>query len=159
MDVVVHCSATFLMYTLSKYHQNKSYQKYTGWSRVQILSCIFLSNPIALDLIYLNSFGCLISVHIFYSLSNYKVLHILASRSVGNHKIVHFVADGFIHGTPALLSYMLITPQAHPYKNYVWILPAVTHVVYPYLLIQSWNPTELYDIPLTFPTWKYAVGW
>jgi hypothetical protein len=39
------------------------------------------------------------------------------------------------------------------------LIPAITHVSYPYLLIKSWNPTTLYDIPITFPNWKYVVGW
>ena len=105
--VVSYAMATFFMYTIK-------FPTYTGWSRVQSICCItFLYTtdaPIATDLIILNSFGCLCSAHVFYSLSQYKILHTLASRSLqpyafyqqSNHK------NNFI--TLPILSYMELLP-------------------------------------------------
>ena len=120
IPIISYNIATLIMYKLSKYHNNKLYNKYTGWSRLQIIFCVpflFIKyydiNSIASDLIYLNSFGCGISVHIFYILSNYKVLDILASRSLNKFKIynyfirykiiIHLIADGILHWTPAYI--------------------------------------------------------
>lgn len=128
---------------------------------------------IASDLIYLNSFGCFFAVHVFYILSNYQVLNILVSRSLNKlviyqklcyfikYKIIiHIIADGILHGTPALISCLFINQTPiYPYKKYIWLIPATTHVLYPYLLIKSWNPTKLYEINIIYPDWKYYIGW
>jgi hypothetical protein len=153
--------ATILMYAFRHKH-------YTGWSRMQILFCIpFLYTkhyPYASDLIFINSFGCFISVHIFYCLSWYDILHILASRSLTPFhfyqtchykKLVHFIADFIIHGTPCLVA-LRLPREPHPYKNYMWILPALTHVSYPYLLTGSFNPAPLYNITGYS---NYKLGW
>ena len=175
--IISYNFATLIMYKLSIYNKNKLYNKYTGWSRLQILFCIpflFIKyhniNSIASDLIYLNSFGCAISVHIFYILSNYKVLDILASRSLKKFKlynyfirykiIIHLLADGLLHWTPAYISYLYIDHnQNYSYKKYIWLIPACSHVIYPYILTKSFNPTTLYDINIVYPEWKYMLGW
>ena len=65
-------SALFFMYNLSKLNKNKKFNKYTGWSRLQIISCLpFLlfndeSKSIAADLIWTNSIGCYLTIHGFY---------------------------------------------------------------------------------------------
>lgn len=156
--VVSYCTATFFMYRLSMIHPK--YRMYTGWSRMQILFCIpWLPDPVATNLIYLNAFGCLLSVHMWYGLSNYEVLHILASRSLSPFNLhstwMHYVSDGVIHGTPALLA-LRLTPVYHPY---LWLLPACTHVMYPYIVQGHWDPTRLYDIPIQYPAWKFVIGW
>jgi len=153
--------ATILMYASRHKH-------YTGWSRMQILFCIpFLYTNhylYASDLIFINSFGCFISVHVFYCLSGYDILHILASRSLSSFylyqvcnykKLVHFIADFIIHGTPCLVA-LRLPRESHPYKNYMWILPALTHVSYPYLLTGSFNPAPLYNITGYS---NYKLGW
>jgi hypothetical protein len=153
--------ASVLMYSMGHAH-------YTGWSRLQICYCIpFLYTPYyqyAADLIIINSFGCFISVHMFYCLSRYEILHILASRSLSSFrfyqtckykKIMHFIADFIIHGTPCLVA-LRLPRDPHPYKNYMWILPAMTHVSYPYLLTGSFNPAPLYNITGYS---NYKLGW
>jgi len=180
IPIISYCIATLIMYNLSIYNKNKLYNKYTGWSRLQIIFCIpflFIKKNnisyIASDLIYLNSFGCSFAVYVFYILSNYQVLNILASRSLNKfiiyqklcyfirYKIfIHLIADLILHGTPILLSCLFInhTP-IYTYKKKLWLVPAITHVLYPYLLIKTWNPTELYEINIIYPIWKYYIGW
>lgn len=180
MPIASYCTATFIMYYLSIHYKNNLYNKYTGWSRLQIIFCIpfvFIKKNnisyIASDLIYLNSIGCAFAVHIFYILSNYQVLNILASGylkklviyqklcEIIKYKIIiHLFADALLHGTPILLSYLFITPSPiYIYKHYIWFIPAISHVLYPYLLIKSWDPTKLYNINIIYPNWKYWFGW
>jgi len=153
--------ATLLMYSVS-------HKYYTGWSRMQIFFCIpYLytnQSKYASDLIFINSLGCFISVHCFYCLSGYEVLHILASRSLSsfhmyktcNHKkLLHFIADFMVHGTPCLFA-LRLPRESHPYKNYMWILPALTHVSYPYMLTGSFDPAPLYNITGYS---NYKLGW
>ena len=172
--IVSYNMATGIMYTLSKRSGCRQYNKYTGWSRLQILCCLpwickrDVSN-LARDLIHLNSFGCAIAVHVFYLLSGYKVLNILASRSLKSYTlnqylydnmVIHLLADFMIHGTPAVLCYYYIVPSpSYTYREYVWMIPAISHVMYPYMLVRSWDPTGLYEIPIKFHYWKYVVGW
>jgi len=167
IPVISYCTATGIMYALSSYHQNRKYQYYTGWSRLQSIFCIpFVhSHDMATDLIYLNSFGCLISVHVCYLLTDYGVLHEVASRSLKDYrfyqrcsykKSLHYIADGLLHGTPALLCVLYLTPTSH--KTHVWILPAVSHVAYPYLLLRQFDPSPLYEVSYD-PSWKIAVAW
>ena len=47
----------------------------------------------------------------------------------------------------------------HTYKKYIWIIPASSHVIYPYLLTGHFNPTTLYEINIVYPEWKYILGW
>jgi hypothetical protein len=118
--------ATATMYVLSTMHNHTQYQHYTGWSRLQSIFCIpFLYHPQASDLIRINSFGCFISVHIFYSLSRYEILHTLASRSLQPFalyrsckykRLVHFIADFIVHGTPCVLS-MALPNEPYAYKK------------------------------------------
>jgi hypothetical protein len=179
LPIISYCSATLIMYNLSISQENKIYNKYTGWSRLQIIFCIpflFYENNmsyIASDLIYFNSFGCLFAVHVFYFLSKYRVLDILASRSLKKYAIyqklcyfikykiiIHLIADLILHGTPAIVSYLYLKPTPiYPYKKYLWLLPAISHVLYPYLLIKTWNPIKLYEINIIFPNWIYMLGW
>ena len=160
--VVSYTMATFFMYTIQ--HPN-----YTGWSRLQSICCIpFLYTndaPLATDLIILNSFGCLFSVHLFYILSQYEILHTLASRSLqpyafyrqSNHKKqLHYIADFIVHGTPACLC-VFLHPTSYDYKSYVWILPVVPHVTYSYFLTRSFNPAPLYKISGYDD--DYKLGW
>ena len=152
MSCLSYCAATWIMY-LSRHKQ------YTGWSRIQLLCCIpWLPDPVATDLILLNAFGCLLAVHVWYGLSKYEVLHILATRS-HIHPRWHYLADGVIHGTPALIAYVCLTPSPHPYKSTLWLLPACTHVLYPYALQGHWDAARLYDIPIQYPPWKMVLGW
>lgn len=165
LSILSYTSATFLMYSMAKYNENKKYQTYTGWSRLQILFCIpFYTNPKVCDLIFLNSFGCFISVHMFYCLSNYEILHTLASRSLSPYdfyiqskhkKMLHFMADFILHGSPCLFS-LCLKNEPYPYKEYVWLLPAITHVTYPYLLTKSFDPSPLYNITGYS---NYQIGW
>ena len=162
--VVSYAMATFFMYTIK-------FPTYTGWSRLQSICCIpFLYTTdasIATDLIILNSFGCLFSVHVFYSLSQYHILHTLASRSLqpyafyqqSNHKKqLHYIADFILHGTPACLC-VFLNPTPYAYQSYVWILPAMTHVTYPYFLTGSFNPAPLYKMTGYDDAYKHGWFW
>ena len=168
--ILSYCFATFIMYTLCKTHKYKAYHTYTGWSRFQSLCCIpFLYSEkyknVASTLIWLNSIGCYVAVHVFYIVTKYEVLHILAERSFCHYPkyttlsrkqqyIVHFIGDTILHGTPVFISYCILPPV---YKNeYIWILPASIHVSYSYLLLGIWNPNILYQIYKPYPHWKLA---
>jgi hypothetical protein len=153
-------SATMIMYALG-------HKKYTGWSRLQSMFCIpflFTSySNVATELIWLNSFGCALSVHLFYAVTHYEVLHLLASRSLSSSsyyqktrykKLCHFIADAILHGTPCLLCLGLSRER----QPYVWIVPALTHVSYPYIMIGTWNPSSLYGVD-DYPKWKYRLCW
>ena len=37
LPIISYCTATLIMYNLSHYNNNKLYNKYTGWSRLQII--------------------------------------------------------------------------------------------------------------------------
>jgi hypothetical protein len=165
---IFYNSATIIMYNLS-------YTKYTGWSRLQSIFCIPLLfiklydiNKIASDLIWLNSFGCAISIHFFYILTNYEILNIMASRNlikfkfykkIHNKFIIHLIADALLHWSPCLLCLIYIKHEYHNHKKYIWLLPAITHTSYSYLLIRSWNPCSLYELDDIYPIWKYRTAW
>jgi hypothetical protein len=159
--ILGYCAGTCSGYFMHNY--------YTGWSRLHSLFCLpflFTSyKAMAADLIWLNSCGCALSVHLFYSLTYYEPLSIIATRTFAKYKIHstfvrHLIADSCIHCTPICLSLFLYTTTKISYKNkeYIWLVPALSHaIVYPCLT--SWNPAITYKVDRTYPTWKYAVGW
>jgi len=178
LPIISYLIATVIMYILSLKHDNKQYNKYTGWSRLQIIFCCpFLLiqdydiSKIATDLIWYNSFGCALSVHIFYILSRYETFDILTSRSLTKFKIyseinakyklfLQILADLIIHFTPIFLSYLYLdTSRLFRYKEYLWLIPAVIHLIYPYILIRSWKVEKLYEINKNYSKSIYFIGW
>lgn len=178
LPIISYLIATIIMYKLSLTHDNKQYNKYTGWSRLQILFCspfLLIKNhdisKIATDLIWYNSFGCALSVHIFYILSKYEAFNILTSRSLSKFKIyskinakykilLQILSDLFVHFTPIFISYLYLdTSQPYKYKEYLWLLPAIIHLIYPYILIRSWRVEKLYEININYSIFIYLIGW
>lgn len=164
--VVCYCGASAVMWGLA-------HRQYTGWSRLQSAACVpLLFTPCraaAAELIWLNSFGCAISIHLFYGLTGYGVLNLLAARSLRrfpcyagarNKFALHLGADALLHLSPCLLCWLFVArePQRVAPAR-LWLLPAVTHVAYPYLLIGTCNPCALYDLDDIYPAWKYRAAW
>jgi hypothetical protein len=124
----------------------------------------------ALQLLYLNVWGCAVSVHIFYGLSNYKALHYFAhkhlkcyslysSLTFQQQQLTHFIADGIIHGSPILVCSFFKPSMAYSFSNHIWLLPAITQVSYSYLLIQSFDVSILYNYPYPYSKYHIYIGW
>ena len=166
-------SALFFMYNLSKLNKNKKFNKYTGWSRLQIFVCLpFLllngeTQSIAADLIWTNSIGCYLTIHGFYLITKYELLIELVSKSLQkfqfytNSFLLIYLLDFLVHGTPVIFSifYLVkIKPSTCCLSPYIWLISGFPNYTYCFFLTGSWDPTPLYNCK-KYPMNIIKLGW
>ena len=160
-------SAYFVMLMACIASRLKFYNKYTGWVRLQMLMCTFcLPDPVARDLIWNNAFGCLFGIHLIYSLDRYRLLGLLAGRSLekwGVHRSSfrhHLAADFLVHGIPAVLAWFFLRQSNEDYagQTYLWLITGIPHSTYCFVLTGGWDPTDLYEVE-KYPPWKTMLIW
>ena len=150
----------------------KAYNKYTGWVRLQVIALLpylfiestSINAQLATTLIWNNTVGCFIAVHLVYALTNYELLFILAGRSLKrigmpSSWIYCFLADGVIHGLPALLA-LYITCRLKPCHSFshVWLVTGIPNTTFCFVLTGQWDPCTLYEVP-PYPKWKTRIMW
>ena len=170
--VLYHFAASYAaMYALALQHP-KIFGKYPDWARLQILvlySCC-LDDPWSRDLIWLNAVGVLLASHYLYMLSGYALLDNIGRDFFKNvvgydhsGRALHLAVDLLHQGAPALFAYGVhITEQGPrpPAPPYLWLVTAIPHAVYGYLLTGQWGLKTFYG-PSTGPwpkNWVIVVS-
>lgn len=155
--VLYHFAASYAaMYALALQHP-KIFGKYPDWARLQILvlySCC-LDDPWTHDLIWLDAVGVFLASHYLYMLSGYALLDSIGRDFFKNvvgyeqsGRVMHLATDLLHQGAPALFAYGLhindLGPRRAVPPPYLWLITALPHLVYGYLLTGRWGLKPLY---------------
>ena len=154
--VLYHFAASYALLFILAQHQPKIFGKYPDWARFQILvwySCC-LDEPWTRNLIWLNAVGVFLASQYLYMLTGYALLDSIGSdffkNIVGYEQsgmVLHLAVDMLHQGAPALFAYGVLVTDLEPRSPvapYLWLVTAIPHAVYGYLLTCQWGLKPFY---------------
>jgi hypothetical protein len=135
--------------------------RYNDWMRLQILLWYEFckDDPMVRDLIWVNAMGNMITAHLMYFMTRYELLHFwtdyffkfVVGFPINVGLYISLATDLTVQGLPVLFAYGVLKEKGRPLTPplpHIWLLTAVPHALYVFLLTGGWDIKPLYGVSL-----------